>query len=169
MRVAIVGAHPATRLGAPYQRTDWTIWACSALNMKALPRWDAWFELHVPFAYDVRRGQVDETYAAWLRSQSKVYVRDPAATFAGTVAYPEAAMRAKFGSFFFTSSIACMFAKAISQNPAEIGLWGIGMHKADEYADQRPGCHYFVQRAWDQGITVTSPHRWLLEPPKEQW
>ena len=170
MRIALIGAHPATRLGAPFQNKDWTVWACSALNMGVLPRCDAWFELHTPLGLDVRSGNVLEKYTAWLQRQRSVYIRDPNAQFPGAIPYPEEALKARFGPFFFTSSIAYMMALAVSKLPEEIALWGVGMHKRDEYENQRPGLHYFVQRAWDAGIKVTVPPKSrLLEPSEEKW
>ena len=177
-RIALVGGHPDTKLGAPYADAEWTIWACSMQNMRAasdggleadLPRWNAWFELHTPMGLHVASGQVPDDYVAWLCHQPVVYVRDPAQAFAGARLYPEAEMRAKFGPFFFTSSIAYMLALAISKEPTEIGLWGVGMHKHEEYEYQRPGCHYFIQRAWDHGIKVTSAEPSILQPPQEKW
>jgi hypothetical protein len=170
MRIGIVGAHPATKLAAPYQDTDWTIWTCSQQHlfkrddqMRAdLPRWDAWFELHVPMGPD--------DYVNWLQSQPLVYVRDPEASFPGAQMYPEADLKARFGPFFFTSSVAYMMALALAQNPTTIGLWGVHMATNEEYAYQRSGCHYFIQKAWDAGIEVIVPDEArLLVPPREEW
>ena len=38
-----------------------------------------------------------------------------------------------------------------------IGLWGVDMAAADEYAYQRPGCHFFVLEATRRGIGVYLP------------
>jgi hypothetical protein len=160
-RIALVGAHSASKLGAPFKNPEWTVWACSSKNMDELPRWDAWFELHNPLG--------PEDYIEWLALQPLVYTRFEA-PLPGARLYPEAAMRKQFGPFFFTSSLAYMLALAIAEKPDEIGLWGIHMASDEEYHYQRPGCHYFIQRAWDHGIKVTvAPQSRLLEPPKEQW
>lgn len=179
MKVALVGAHPDSKLDAPYSDPSWTIWACSMQHLCTapdgalqpdLPRWDAWFELHIPMGLHVASGQVPADYVAWLRSQPVVYVRDRNAVFAGARAYPEAALKARFGPFFFTSSIAYMLALAVAGAPDEIGLWGVGMHQHSEYAYQLPGCQYFIQRAWDAGIKVTVPvGSALLKPQEERW
>ena len=178
MRIAIIGADPATKWSAPYSNKEWTIWACSMQHMQALPdhagmkpdipRWDAWFELHVPMGLHVPSRTVADDYAEWLRAQPVVYVRDPAESFAGAIRYPEAEMKLKFGPYFFTSSIACMMALAIAKGAREIGLWGVAM--LDDYGKQVPGCHYFTQRARELGIVVSVPSgSRLLEPPRDEW
>jgi len=161
-RIALIGAHPATRAGAPYRDDAWEIWACSFRNVGLIPRCDLWFELHEPFGSD--------KYVAWLARQPNVMVRTAAGKekLPQAAVYPEEEMRRRFGPFFFTSSIAYMMALAVSHEPHEIGLWGVQMAQRHEYEYQRPGCQYFIQRAWDAGIRVTAPPS-LLEPPKEDW
>lgn len=178
MRIAIVGAEPTTKGSAPYEDREWTIWACSMRHLQGkadgsvgpnIPRWDAWFELHVPMGLHVPSGEVAEDYAAWLRTQPAVYVRDPKETFSGAIPYPEDDLKRRFGPYFFTSSVACMMAKAIAQEPEEIGIWGVSMNCGD-YRTQVPGAHYFTQRARESGIKVTVPAgSTLLNPPKEEW
>ena len=178
MRIAIIGADPETKLDAPYGDKSWTLWSCSMRHMQALPdggmnpdipRWDAWFELHLPMGLHVQNGQVAEDYAEWLRTQPAVYVRDANEAFSGAIPYPETKMKERFGPYFFTSTIAYMMALAITLEPVEIALWGVGM-MGDDYGKQRPGCHYFTQRARELGILVTAPPKCgLLEPPKDQW
>jgi hypothetical protein len=178
MRIALVGADPATKQGAPYGEADCAIWACSMRHMAGkpdgsmgpdIPRWDAWFELHVPMGLHVPSGKVVEDYAAWVRTQPAVYVRDPKEMFAGAIAYPEAELKKQFGPFFFTSSVAYMMALAIAQGPTEISVWGVTMQCAD-YRQQIPGFHYFTQRAREAGITVTVPKgSTLFNTLKDEW
>lgn len=160
MKIALVGCAPSYT-DAPFRDPEWTVWACSSKNMRALPRWDAWFELHVPLG--------PNHYVEWLRTLPIVYVRE-AAGLPGEALYPEADMRARFGPYFFTSSIAYMFALAITRKPEMIGLWGVEMATSGEYAGQRPGCHYFTQMARNEGIDVEVPDGCgLLAPPAENW
>lgn len=162
MKIALLGAHPSTLANAPYKDRTWEIWCCSSRNMGAVPRHDLWFELHEPLGH--------EKYVSWLAKLPRVMVR----TEVGRVAlphahvYPEEDMRARFGPYFFTSSIAYMLALALSREPDEIGLWGVEMAKKHEYEYQRPGCHYFIQKARDAGIRVSAPAS-LLAPQTEQW
>jgi len=162
MQIAIVGAYPGTRLAAPYTDPDWTIWCCSFRNMGQVPRHDLWFELHEPPGH--------EKYVAWLSRQPSVMVRSERGKAWAPQAqvYPEDEVRQQFGPYFLTSSVAYMMALAIRQQPSRIGLWGVEMVQGHEYQYQRPGCHFFIQRARDHGIEI-SASRGLLEPPKEEW
>ena len=166
MKIALIGAKRATKWKAPYKDPDWTIWACAPSNMKALPRVDAWFENHVPAHCEVTR-QAD--YMDYLKELPVVYMRDRS-DHPNARAYPEEEMEKRFGPFFWTSSIAYMLAFAISQEPEEIGLWGIHMSSAEEYEYQRPGCQYYIQKAHDAGIKVSVPEGvTLLKPMKYKW
>lgn len=175
MKIAILGSHPATRSLAPFSDGDWTIWACSPHNARNLPRHDAWFELHDPVEDPTRPPR----YLAWVKSLPLVFMRDRAAIadYPGAVAYPEPEMRARFGPFFFTSSIAYMLAKAIADlsalpvtRPKTIGIWGVMQATPTEYSYQRPGIQYFIQRARESGIEVVAPDvARLFEPQRVAW
>lgn len=169
MKIAIVGSHSQTRLMAPFNDPDWTVWACSPANMNGvLPRVDAWFEMHIPAQSETR----PEDYIAFLRTLPVVYMRDAEAakTIPGAVAYPDAEMKQQFGPFFWSSSIAHLLAFAIAQEPTDIGLWGVHMASHEEYAYQRQGCQYFIQRARDRGIQITvPPQSHVLSPISYQW
>ncbi len=148
---------------APFDDVAWDIWATSPRNMGVFPRVDAWFEIHTPIA--AWPGLQDD-YLDYIKTLTLVYMRDIEAGIPGAVVYPEEAMVAEFGPFFFTSTIAYMMALAISRQPTHIGLWGIHMASHEEYEDQRPGCHHFAQVARDRGIEVTASE-WstVLSPP----
>jgi hypothetical protein len=168
-KIAILGSHSQTRMKAPFKDTDWAIWACSPGNMNGvLPRVDAWFEMHIPAQAETRPND----YMDFLKTLPVVYLRDTEAAkdMPGAVLYPDDAMKQRFGRFFFTSSIAYLFAYAITQAPDEIGLWGVHMASHEEYANQRAGCHYFIQKAWEAGIKVSVPSGvTLLNPPADRW
>lgn len=160
-RIAIVGAHPATKLLAPYFDTAWAIWACSPKNESELPRHDLWFELH-PLAF-VHSNPV---YCDWLKRQPAVMMQEAFADFPGAQAYPVGRATHAFGFFYFTSSIAYMMALALLQSPRTIGLWGIAA--SDEYQWQKPSIQYFIQRAAERGVAVAVPtgHEYLLAGPR---
>jgi hypothetical protein len=72
----------------------------------------------------------------------------------------------EFGRFFFTSSFAYMLAMAIRAGASEIALFGIDMASKNEYILQRPGGHYFMQKAAERGIVVSVPYESdLAQPP----
>ena len=110
---------------------------------------------------------------AWLRT-SKIPLRGPDGEllFPNALAYPEDVIKAEFGPFTFTSSIAYMLAKAIedcrAQNIARIGLFGIMQASQNEYAYQRPGIQNLIVEACRRGIEVTAPQESrLFEPMPE--
>jgi hypothetical protein len=109
--------------------------------------------------------------------QKKVWMYAVVPEIPNSVRLPHEALIKKYGSYFFTSSIAWMLAMAINaiqesrltrtepQDDA-IGLWGVDMAANEEYADQRPGCQFFVQLAHQLGIQVHVPQESdLMAPP----
>ena len=78
----------------------------------------------------------------------------------------------RYSRFLFSSSIAFMLAKAISdceaQGIKQIGLWGILQSSETEFAYQRPGTQYFLWEAVRRGIKVLAARESkLFEPPPE--
>ena len=172
--IAILGSHPAPVEMAPFDDDKWLIYSCSPHNveMRQLPRWDEWFELHDPLA-DATRAY---PYLKTVETFPLVWMRDQAALpyFKGGRLFPEEEVRSHFCSFMFTSSIAYIMAKAIldcEQNKIpRIGLWGIMQASENEYAYQRPGIQYFIWEATRRGIQVMAPKESrLFEPPENVW
>jgi hypothetical protein len=166
MRIALLGSAPSSIHLAPYSDPSWTIWGCSPGAATVAQRIDAWFELH-----DLGDKQVvTPDYMAWLQKMGEagkaIYCINETPDIKGSVTYPLAAMEAEFGRYFWTSSLSYMLALAIMQKPTEIGLWGVDMSAVEEYAQQRPGCHFFVWMAQLRGIKITTPAQSdLLRPP----
>lgn len=166
MQIALLGAAPSSRLLAPFQDPNWEIWACSPPNYD-LPRVDAWFEVHL-----LRRKLGMPENRPWvevLKKHPRVYVngKDPirATELPHSIAYPIEKMVAEYGRWFFTSSLAYMFAMAIDLKPKVIGLWGVDMSATEEYGYQRAGCHFFIREATKQGIqVVAAPESDILQP-----
>lgn len=120
MKIGILGtAH--TFHQAPFNDTSWELWAC---NLGQPPRWDRWFQLHNDEVIDGNAGHRD-----WLAAQDKpVYLQKPRADIPNALVYPLPAMTAKYGTWFFTSTIALMMALALEDGGlTEIGLWGVDM------------------------------------------
>ncbi len=149
MKIGILGtaAHFAK---APFNDPSWELWAC---NNGEPPRWDRWFQLHDDGIIDSFPG-----YRDWLRAQTKpVYMQTRNTGVPEALTYPLDTIKAKYGTWFLSSTIALMLALAIEESPDEIGLWGVDMSDATEYRYQRPGCRFFLQVALMQGIKVTIP------------
>ena len=157
-RIALIGSAPSSIHLAPYNDPSWTIWGCSSGAAQHVKRLDAWFEIHPFSTPDVPREYMTPDYVAWLqRLTVPIHVIEPVEELPTSVAYPREEMEQKYGQYFFTNSIAFMFAMALEQNPQEIGLWGVDMSAVEEWSYQRPACHHFVQLARDRGIKVTVP------------
>lgn len=160
MKIALVGRYPKTFLQAPCDDPEWEIWATGALSFGALPRVDAWFELH---KWSENRGQFadvirdDARYLDWLKVQPRVYIHGGGDEFPGAMAYPFAEMHEIYGPYFFSCTPAWMMALALTREPEAIGIWGIEMSSESEHVLYRTGFHHFVQIAHDRGIEIIIP------------
>lgn len=148
MKIAILGT-AAHCLKAPFSDPTWQIWGC---NTGALERWDRWFQLHDDATMDSHEG-----HRAWLVEAAKEKLVYTQTGFDGTTRYPLLEMTAKYGTWFFSSTIAFMLAMALEEKPDELGLWGVDMADHTEYVHQKPGCRFFLQLARLNGIKVTVP------------
>lgn len=165
-KIALVGSAPSSRNLAPFNDPSWEIWTCSPSNID-LPRSEAFFEIH---AMDTMvRDPALTVFLAWLRKHPKLYLQKPHPQFPNALAYPKDEMVAKYGPYFFTSSLSYMFALAIEQKPTHIGMWGVDMTAGEEYAYQRPGCQFFIQKARDLGIEVVIPFESDVAAPAPQY
>lgn len=167
MKIALIGSAPSSINLAPYGDPAWKIWACSPGAVAHVKRCDVWFELH-PVS-DQHAGFTPD-YLAWMAAlPCDLYLTDTDPSLPKGLKYPREAMVEKYGKYFFTSSLSWMFALALEQEGIEeIGLWGVDMSATEEYAFQRPGCHYFITLAKQRGIKVTVPDQSdLLRPPMQ--
>lgn len=172
MRIALIGSAPSSVRLAPYGDPSWKIWACSPGTYPVLPRCEKFFELHrwepgVVGKPDTQVPWFSPEYCAWMARQSCVVMTEPVPEIPGSVRLPREQLVAKYGSYFFTSSLAWMFAMALDDieaatlsgdaGPHAIGLWGVDMAASEEYGYQRAGCQFFAQLAQQKGIQVIVP------------
>ena len=152
---------------APYNDPSWQIWACSPDNAYGrLPRIDAWFEIHGDLEWNESASWGAPRYVEWMKQQEFLIYAQDQSVIPNAVSYPKDEMVKKFGRYFFTSTFAYAFALAIHKGAKEIGLFGIDMDVASEYAYQRPAIQHFIWLAGTQGITVLAPDETtLLQPP----
>lgn len=161
MNIAIVGAHSANKLDAPYGDKDWDIWSLSPKNENELPRVDLWFEMHKRF---LTNPDADgKEYGDWLRLRHSLIMLAETPLLPQATAYRKDEATARFGEWFFNSSLSWMLAQAIMEKPKVIGLWGVES-SAGEYAAQRPSILFFAQVAKMQGIEPIAPGSRLLDP-----
>lgn len=157
LKVALVGTAPSSRLLAPFNDTSWKIWGCSPGNMNALPRVDAWFEIHSNLLWPEHEAY-GKPYLEWLRGlKIPVYMQDQSQV-PNAMIFPWRELVAEFGDDFFTSSFAWMLAFAMREGAKEIALYGIDMASRDEYILQRPGFFYFRHEAQRRGIKISAPN-----------
>lgn len=179
MKFALIGSAPSSVRLAPYGNPDWKIWGCSPGAYGVVQRVDAWFELH---RYEPGQPWFSKDYCTFLeRFQGPVYMAEQRKEIPNSVAVDTAGLVAKYGPYFFTSSLSYMFAMAIDaieaqwaqedkegkpRTHAAIGLWGVDMAATEEYGYQRAGCQYFAMLARAKGIEVgVPPESDLLRPP----
>ena len=153
MKIAVCGSAPSSRLLVPFGDMNFEIWACSPQNHD-YPRVDAWFELH---SLDRKYVPDNRVYYEKLRVHPRVYLSREDYRLPDAIVLDPKPFTAKYGNYFFTSSLAWMMAMAIEQKPEMIGIWGVDMSAADEYGYQRAGMHYFMQKATDAGIEIILP------------
>ena len=175
MKIAILGSAPSSVRLAPYNDPSWQIFGCSPGVYAVASRVDVWFELHryepgVIGRPETQKPWFSPEYCAWMAQQKLVWMYEKVPQIPNSQRFPYQDLVNKYGSYFFTSSIAWMLAAAIEDiltDRAEnkfrqdetdhIGLWGVDMAANEEYADQRPGCQFFVQLAQSLGIQVHVP------------
>ena len=186
MKIALLGSAPSSVNLAPFGDPEFRVWACSPGTYSLLPRCDAFFELHrVEFGVigkpATQKQWFSPEYVAWMGMQSRVWMYDAVPEIPGSMRLPVEDLESKYGTYFFTSSIAWMLACAIEDvleereqrkkdglepNQDVIALYGVDMSATEEWASQRQGCHHFCLLAADLGIQIyVPPESDLLIPP----
>lgn len=190
MKIAILGSAPSSLRLAPFGDPSWKIWGCSPGVYSQCPRANAWFELHrwEPGIIGVPASQkqwFSPEYVGWMAKMgaqgAAVWMYEPVPEIPNSRRLPIEDLQEKYGTYFFTSSIAWMIACAIEDileerahiaalgqakdQPDAIALYGIDMAATEEYGYQRAGCQHFLLLAADLGIQiVVPPESDLLQP-----
>ena len=155
MKVVLLGTAPSSINLAPYGNPEWQIWACSPGTMGVAPRIDKFFELH---RYEPGQPWFQPSYCDFLKAfPGEVIMSAPVKEIPNCKIIPKDYLIEKYGPYWFTSSIAWMFAMAIEAGAKTIALYGVDMGATEEYGDQRLGCQYFAQIARAKGIEVGVP------------
>ena len=155
LKICLVGSAPSSVRIAPYADPAWQIWGCSPGVYGVAPRVDVWFELH---RYEPGQPWFSPEYCQWLASRKHpVMMAEKRAEIPTSETMPVDALVAKYGPYFFTSSLAWMFACALEAGATKIMLAGVDMAANDEYGDQRSGLHYFGMLAASMGVEVGVP------------
>lgn len=110
---------------APFGDPTWQIWGCSPGVYGVATRVDAWFELH---RYEPGQPWFSPEYCQWLsKRECPVFMAEPRPEIPRSEVLPVDALVAKYGPYFFTSSLAWMFATALEAGATKIALYGVDM------------------------------------------
>ena len=183
-KICLLGTAPSTMALAPFKDPSWSIWACSpgAFPICAENRSDVWFEPHrwlpteagKPGAPGTRPWFSADFHTFLGKHKGPVFMSEVQPTIPSSVRIPFEDLIAKYGPYFWTSTIAYMLAIAIDtlQDRARrgeevfIGMFGIDMSATEEYDYQRPGIQHFVGLAKSLNINVLLPRESdLMRPP----
>lgn len=157
MKVAILGFAKQSRDAAPYDDPSWSIWGVNGTHTIA-KRLDVIMDLHAPWIYEWEQQRRPPGHMAYLKTFSgPVYLIERRADIPTSRTYPLDEVIRALGRPYLTSSISMAVALAMLKGATEIGLFGVEMQTASEYADQRPGLEYLIGRAEERGITITLP------------
>ena len=183
-KIAILGTAPTSIDLAPFDDPSWSIWACSpgAFPKCASKRSDVWFEPHrflptepgLPFAPGTKPWFSADFHTFLQQHKGPVFMSEVQPRIPTSVRIPFEDLIAKYGPYFWTSTISYMIAMAIDQlqeravrgEQVAIGLWGVDMSATEEWSYQRPGCQHFIGLAMSMGINVVLPQESdLMRPP----
>ena len=160
-KVAIVGAHEATRENAPFGDKEFEIWGLS--NWSKAPwmlRCDKVIEVHGSVLYT--QHPADHDYWSWLQeTDAQVYIFGYHEQIKNTNCYPLQDIKndllgniALFGEEIenFASSVDYALALAILQGYEQIDLYGLEMEQ--EYRAQQESFAFWVGLAAGKGIKI---------------
>jgi len=155
LKIALIGSAPSSVHLAPYESEDWVIWACSGSVYPVARRTDAWFEVH---NYEPNSPRFSEGYCNFLANYpNDVWMTKTHPAIPNAQELPTQELIEKYSPYFFTSTLAWMFAMAIEMGADTIGLWGVDMAAQGEYGYQRAGLQHFALLAKAKGINVGVP------------
>lgn len=125
LKIALIGSAPSSVRLAPYHDPSWKIWGCSPGVYGIAPRVDMWWELH---RFEPGQPWFSPEYCQWMSKLNvPVMMAEVRPEIPTSCALPHEALVAKYGPYFFTSSLAWMMATAIEAGATKIGLWGVDM------------------------------------------
>lgn len=177
MKIALLGSAPSSLGLAPFGHPEWKIWGCSPGVYYQCGNPQAWFELHRWEPPQIgnpsnQKQWFSPEYVAWMSmrnpAQCPVWMKEPVPEIPASRALPVEDLLRKYGTYFFTSSLAWMIACAIEDileeratrkfdQEDEIAMYGVDMAATEEYGYQRAGCQHFLLIAADLGIRITVP------------
>ncbi len=164
MKVAILGFSRAVH-EAPFDDPSWTFWGMNGLwrVLEKVPedRFALWFEPHTPEFLEVYgpRAGIGTKQQDWLAKPHPfpIMMQEKYPQFPSSQPFPVEQLVKLHGIDYFTSTVAYELAFVLSlKDVEEIGLWGIDLVHGTEWGDQRPCAEYWIGRAIERGIKITT-------------
>lgn len=164
MKIALMGSAPSSIHLLPFANPEWTVWGCSPGALVYGNRAHVWFELH---RYEPGQPWFSEGYCKFLENfPGPVYMSHHVPSIKNCVVLPVDDLVAKYGPYFFNSSLSWMMAMAMEAGATTIGLWGVDMAANEEYFSQKMGLIVMTQIARAKGIEVgVPPESDVFTPP----
>lgn len=168
--VAIVGSHPVSREGVPYDREYVDIWVFNEAASLGWPkRITAAFQMHKPPIWKNPNNLNDKNYPQWLQAKHDfpIFMIEKFAEVPSSEKYPlDDVVKALLPNFVrgrkdrsqirtvFSSTIAYSIALAIYKGYEQIMLYGVEMDSNTEYMYQRSDVYFWIGVAVGRGIDV---------------
>ncbi len=147
MKVVIVGKGRGWDEAPPCGK-GYEIWGVTQLNLRR--EVDLVIDMN---DYSENRWGPAETLEA---TQSRNKAVHENVSYVDLMTYPYRKIVKKFGSDYFSSTVAFAVALAIHRGAAEIEMYGVTLEVPSEYAYQKPCVEYWCGYARGKGIKVTS-------------
>src|SRR4029077_9502319 len=140
-KVAIVGYAETSRMLAPFDDPEWSIWGMNQLY-RHIPRADRWFDIHHNWNEHVVEGT---DHVGWL-SNAKIpcYMVERLPQFQNSVTLPIQRLIDINGKDYFSSSIAYMIALAIADGFTHLRIFGVDLIVGDEWDYQKPNAEFWI-------------------------
>jgi hypothetical protein len=168
--IAIIGRAPSTHHNAPWESEDWELWGLPWDN-GYWSQYDRFFEMHP--RDELEKEEADRPEEYWERLSEiidwgPVYMHQSWPDIPRSVPFPFEEVNADvFENFprstwdvqvdWYNCSPAYMLALAIHEQAPRIGLWGIDVSDAGEYAYEHPNMAYLIGLAIGRGIEISLP------------
>jgi hypothetical protein len=158
MKIIIIGKGRGWEKAPPCSE-EYDIWGITQLNLRRDV--DLVIDMN---DYSENRWGAKETLEA---TQSRNRAMHKGVPYVDLFTYPLKEIVERFGTDYFSSTVAFAVALAIHRGVAEIDLYGVTLEAPSEYAYQKAGVEYWCGVARGMGIKVTSfdEHTSLFKTP----
>ncbi len=158
-KVAIIGWAGTSRDLAPWADPSWEKWGLNTMaqHLPYAQNLSRLYQIHT--ADDVRKDAIDDPpYWKWMCENQTIpiYMHFPQPEIPMAVQFPTEEILKKYRNYL-TNTVSWMIAHAIEEGAETIGVWGVDMAAASEYAAQRPSCEYYLGLAEGKGIEIVLP------------